>query len=567
MQGLPTRLRRVARISALAVAGSLAATAAASAATPAVTVTPSVGLASGQSVTVAGTGFDVAVDPNGAYVAEGAIVDGVLVYTGAKWIAPTTAPGSAGSSGVMNADGSFSVPFTVASSGSWTVRSGQTVGGVVQTGTRTVDCSVVTCSIITWSAHTPTVAPSFSTSTPLSFGPSTVVTPHSDIPAAGGNLAVTGAGFDPTVNPNGLYVAESAVIAGARLYSSAVKWIAPTTAPGAGGANGTLNTDGTFSTTLDVVASGTFDNGRGGGATTVDCRHAATPCTIYTWAAHTDAIAAWRTTQPLTFLADVVDPGSGGGPAIAVSPTSGLSTAGPTTVSVSGSGFDPVKNEGFGVYVMYGPVGATQQSQFYSAKWVAPGNAPGAGTDTMSSTGTFATTVDVVPSYTDGTGTFVNCTVVQCAVSTIAAHQYGATDRSQDTRQNITFAGAVASQADAPVTAPDLVPEVAPTTAPSTTGTPNAAGPLVGPKVTKVVVGKQGKASLKVSEPSTVTFTVRKKVGKKYVVVKTITVTAKTAGTVNANLKITKKGLYRITMQAKGPNGGTKTVVKSLRVG
>ena len=63
------------------------------------------------------------------------------------------------------------------------------------------------------------------------------------------------------------------------------------------------------------------------------------------------------------------------------------------------------------------------------------------------------------------------------------------------------------------------------------------------------------------------TFTVKRLVGKAYRSVKTVKVSTRKAGQVKANLKIARKGLYRITIQAKGANGATKTVVKSLRVG
>lgn len=546
MQGTPTRLRRAARLTALAAVavGSLTATAAASAA-PTLTVTPVRGLADGQVVTVSGTGYTT-TEPN-VYLGEVA-VDGATVTADTsvfRWVhnSSTTAK--------METDGSFSTTLTLKSS----LSSG------------TIDCAAVQCKIAVWPAHTNPSVDSIIASQDLSFGPSIAVTPQSGIPAAGATLAVNGAGFDPAVNADGVYVAQAATVGGTRLYAD-TKWVSPT---GAGGP--ILATDGTFSTTISAVAAGSFSvDGRGTGVTTVDCRDAATPCSIVTWAAHTDAISAWRTSQPLAFLADDVDPGTGGGgsdggtatPSVSISPTSGLSNSAPTTISVSGSGFDPTARSAQGIYVMYGPLTATAQNQFYAAKWVAPGNAAGSDTDTMSASGTFSTALTVAPTYTDGTGAFVNCTVVQCAVRTVAAH--GNPDRSQDTTTNIGFAGdPVASQPDTPVTTPDLVPD-APSTAPSTAGTASA-GALVGPKLSRVAVGKKGKVALTVSEPSTVTLTVRRKVGKRYVVVKTITVNAKKAGAVSANLKLAKKGLYRVTIRAKGANGATKTVVKSVRVG
>jgi hypothetical protein len=313
-----------------------------------------------------------------------------------------------------------------------------------------------------------------------------------------------------------------------------------------------------------VIGAGSFSNGQGGPTTTVDCRDAATPCTIYTWAAHTDSVAAWRTTQPLTFLADDVDPGTdpgtggGGGtsPRLSVSQTSGLSPFDSTTVNVTGSGY---KTTYPGIYVAWGPAAGTLDRDAYgTAKWVYTSNGEDASHATLNADGSFSTSLVLAPTFGA-----TNCTIIQCYVQTFAA--LGAIDPSQTQAVAISYAGTVASSTDTPAT-PDLVPAV-PTTAPTTTPTTAAnATTLVGPKLTKVAVGQRGKVSMRVSEPSTVTFTVRRKVGKHYVVVKTVAVTARQAGAISANLKITKKGLYRITVQAKGSDGATKTVVKSLRI-
>jgi hypothetical protein len=454
----------------------------------------------------------------------------------------------------MSAEGSFSTTLDVVGSGTFTVRGGQ---GAPAPATRQVDCAVTACAVISWSAHSAAVAPSFATTTPIGFGPSIRVTPQTDLPATGANVTVTGAGFDPADNANGVYVAQSAVVDGTRLFGAAQQWVSPS---GAGGP--VLNDDGTFTTTLAPVAVGPFVSAPGAPATTVDCR--TTACTVYTWAAHADAVPAWRTSQPLTFLAGGVDPGtdpgtpSAGTPSLSASPVSGLSITDPTTVTVTGSGYDPTARQGEGVYVAFGPLGATAQTAFQTSKWIHPGATPSAGQDVMTATGTFATTLTISPTFGA-----TNCTVIACAIQTFSAH--GNADRSQDKAIAVSFAGTAASTPEAPTTT-SLVPDAAPTSAPSTTGSAASGTPLVGPKVTKVAVGKRGKVALSVSAPSSVTFTVRRKVGRKYVVVKTVTVSVKRAGAVTANLKITKQGLYRISMQAKGADGGTKTVVKSLRV-
>jgi hypothetical protein len=550
---MPSRLRRPARlaaIAALAVSGSLAATSAANAA-PALTVSTANG--AGGSVVVSGTDFAQSYNAGGRvtagfYLAQGVVSGGTVeLGTASKWISA----GNAATSGrdALATDGSFSTTLPVATT---------LDGGAV-------DCKVTTCEVVTWPAQSNPVEGTLIARATLAFGPSLVVTPTSV--TAPDAVAVTGSGFATSYDAGGrvtagFSVVQAALSGGSVTYNTAdggSKWLNPAnTAPTAG--QDKLQSDGSFSTTLPSVA--TLDGGN------IDCSVAG-KCFFMAWPAQSNPTLANMIvlSSPTTVAAAVPpsDPGTGGGgggssPSVSASPTSGLSTAGPTTVSVTGSGFSPAANTGVGIYVMYGPVTATLQSQFYASKWIAAGNAVAADTDAMSGSGTFATTLAVAPAYTDGSGTFVNCTVVQCAIRTIAAHQYGATDRSQDTSTAISFAGdPVASQPDAPVTAPDLVPTTAPTTAANATT-------LVGPKLTKVAVGQRGKVSMRVSEPSTVTFTVRRKVGKHYVVVKTVAVTAKTAGAISANLKITKKGLYRITVQAKGSDGATKTVVKSLRV-
>ncbi|MFC0531850.1 HtaA domain-containing protein [Phytohabitans kaempferiae] len=138
--------------------------------------------------------------------------------------------------------------------------------------------------------------------------------------------------------------------------------------------------------------------------------------------------------DPLSFA--VTAPGGGGeptGPAVSVTPVSNLDPAG-ATVTVNGSGFNAA---GAGVYVVFGPKRAdywTNAAYYKSAKWVRAG-----GADVLNPDGTFSTTLEVSATYTDGTGTAVDCNATPCYVLTFAAH--GSADRSQDTETAITFAG------------------------------------------------------------------------------------------------------------------------------
>ncbi|HLV74942.1 MAG TPA: IPT/TIG domain-containing protein [Vulgatibacteraceae bacterium] len=127
---------------------------------------------------------------------------------------------------------------------------------------------------------------------------------------------------------------------------------------------------------------------------------------------------------------------------VRVSPTTGLDPGG-QTITVRGSGFDPRRNNKFGVYVVFGPRNAdwvTNSNAYLSAKWVHPGGAGGgSGQAPMSASGSFSVTLSVKARYTDGDGKKVDCLKTQCYVITMAAH--GVPDRSQDTFTPVSFKG------------------------------------------------------------------------------------------------------------------------------
>lgn len=127
-------------------------------------------------------------------------------------------------------------------------------------------------------------------------------------------------------------------------------------------------------------------------------------------------------------------------PALSVSPTTGLA-AGGATVNVSGTGYNATANGNLGVYVVFGPKNAdyaTNANAFGAAVWVHPGAPNGQGQAPMASDGSFATTLNVKATYTDGDGNAVDCMAVPCMIMTIAAH--GAPDRSQDVFVPVSFA-------------------------------------------------------------------------------------------------------------------------------
>ncbi|HEX2312311.1 MAG TPA: WxL domain-containing protein [Thermomonospora sp.] len=131
------------------------------------------------------------------------------------------------------------------------------------------------------------------------------------------------------------------------------------------------------------------------------------------------------------------------GPATTVTPSTQADPAG-QDIRVTGSGFDPNKNNGFGVYVAFGPKRGDDwylnANAFQATKWVHK-NASGSPSQVkMNADGTFDLTLSGIKAqYTDGDGNAVNCLTTQCYVLTFAAH--GSPDRSQDTATPVTFVG------------------------------------------------------------------------------------------------------------------------------
>ncbi|SPT51566.1 IPT/TIG domain-containing protein [Actinomadura madurae] len=129
---------------------------------------------------------------------------------------------------------------------------------------------------------------------------------------------------------------------------------------------------------------------------------------------------------------------------VSVSPTSGVDPGG-QTITVRGSGFDPDRNNGFGVYVVFGPRRAdwtTNANAYQAATWVHRGASAGAGQAPMTASGGFSVGLSVKARYTDGDGRKVDCLTTRCYVITMAAH--GVPDRGQDTVTPITFRGSKA---------------------------------------------------------------------------------------------------------------------------
>ncbi|QFG22379.1 hypothetical protein [Actinomadura sp. WMMB 499] len=136
-------------------------------------------------------------------------------------------------------------------------------------------------------------------------------------------------------------------------------------------------------------------------------------------------------------------PALAAGPATTVAPAADADPAG-QDIQVTGTGFDPDINNGFGVYVAFGPKNGDDwylnANAYQATKWVHKNASGSGGQAKMNADGTFDVTLaGITAQYTDGDGNAVDCLVTQCYVLTFAAH--GSPDRGQDTATPVTFTG------------------------------------------------------------------------------------------------------------------------------
>jgi hypothetical protein len=553
----PSLARTVVALVLFAVgAGATASTATAA---PTVSASPTANLEpTGETVAVTGSEIPLTTGTppgTGLYAAQLAIVDGTTYLANnanAKWVRRVPTVGSA-SQAKLEDDGSFSTSVEVV----------RTWGS----GASAVDCAAADtdCFVASWPAHGNPSAANIIDAVAITFAPAADITatPVSGLDAAGETVTVTGAHIPLTTGTPagmGLYAAQFAIVDGTTYLanSASAKWVRRTPTVGSA-SQAKLEDDGTFSTSVDVV--GTW----GAGASAVDCAAADTDCFVGSWPAHGNPSAAnIIDSVAIAFAADA--PGGGGGDAgggggsfgLSVSPTTGLGTAGPSTVTVSGSGYATSEP---GIYLVYGPLaGRTNPNAYYAgSQWLHVGGG------TLSSTGTFSTTLAVAPTYTDGDGRAVNCTVVQCYVQTMRAH--GQADVNQDFAVPVSFGSTVATPPPAP-SVPQAPALGAPGPAPATPTSARSSGPASAPKLGKLRVNRRGRASLTVSERSTVTFVLRRKVRGTWKVVKVVRVRSAGAATVRAKLPMRRAGRYRISIKAVSSETGkaSRKVVKHVRV-
>jgi hypothetical protein len=138
-------------------------------------------------------------------------------------------------------------------------------------------------------------------------------------------------------------------------------------------------------------------------------------------------------------------PAGAAGPTVKVTPSVNVTRAGRTFL-IQGSGFSTTANNGFGVYVTFGPKPSLHPSDwstniaYYQASvWVHPTGATNTATNRpMNPDGSFLFTLTnangspLTPIY----GT-TDCTKIPCGVLTMAAH--GVPDRSQDSFRPVIF--------------------------------------------------------------------------------------------------------------------------------
>lgn len=159
------------------------------------------------------------------------------------------------------------------------------------------------------------------------------------------------------------------------------------------------------------------------------------------------------------------------GPSVLVEPAGALA-AGPATLTVTGTGFATTGN---GIYVVFGPVtpapGYYTNPGIYGAfTWVHVGAGGSPIEAELGADGSFSTELHVTPTFSTSEGD-VDCTAVECAVITFAAH--GSPDRSQDTCTPVGFVGSAPSSGPVPDAASAL-PAIAPS--PSAVGMPGGSG-------------------------------------------------------------------------------------------
>ncbi len=350
-----------AAVAALVAASVVGATGAGAAAS--MTVTPSTGLAGGQTVQVTGTGLPTS--------AEVAIVECIATAT-------TQAGCDTADAVLAPTDANGNIATT-----SFTVKTGTIGNGTCGTTTSDLTCLLVIGSL---TGTTLAYAPITFASPAAASGPTLTVTPATGLTNSE-KVTLTGSGFTP---------ADSL---------TAVECLANATSPADCNISTatpiTVNSDGTLPSTTFTVVTGTV-----GGATCGTSATDASGCVIMV----ANSSEGDRAAAPITFAIPVTTT-----PSVSVSPATGLKNG--SKVSVTGSGFTP----GDSVYVVECLAGATGQSSCDIANAVAIT----VNSDGSLPTTTFTVATGAIASGTCGT-TAANAKGCIVAVANISGGDAGA---------------------------------------------------------------------------------------------------------------------------------------------
>lgn len=238
------------------------------------------------------------------------------------------------------------------------------------------------------------------------------VDPVTDIDALGESVGVSGSGYVPADHPNGFYVAQAAVVDDngtdvVRYGNAVLVHPNPTTATQL-----KLEDDGTFQGELRVTGGFTHVPQGGGAGFPINC--AVVQCAVVSWQGRTNPVPIGAT--PGMFQSELYNSTDiDFSPAVAATPYSALDRGVAQTLDVTGAGFSTA---GMGVYVAQT---ATIAGEVFTgdSRWIRPGG-PTADV-TLNPDGAFATEIEVASTFTDGEEV-VDCTQVQCSISTWGAH-------------------------------------------------------------------------------------------------------------------------------------------------
>jgi hypothetical protein len=295
--------------------------------------------------------------------------------------------------------------------------------------------TTTTTSTTTTESTTTTTESTTTTTAPPTFTPAVSYSATAGLPQSGGQVVVSGSGFDPSLVTGGVAGVYVAIGIGAgpvpTAYTSA-KFVRPTGPDPETGSGAKLQSDGTFVATIATpalfVAQGQA----------VNCYIDA--CKVFVFSAHTGSYSPWNFQAPVTFAAATT-------PQVVVSKTANIANAG-ETVTATGAGFSTTFP---GIYLGQVPWtqatapstwSSTDAAEWGDTVWISTtGPDPRAGAQAhLNADGSFRTTLSV-----QGTiGASGNdCSTTACSIATVRAHGFADLTPSQTTWTPITVAAPI----------------------------------------------------------------------------------------------------------------------------